>query len=568
MPPSSPKPVAAIASMQAYRVERHPAPIDLFLAGNEGQAPPKALLQALADADPELIRRYPDARALERRLAERHGLDPSRVIATAGADDALDRICRACLEPGRQLILPSPTFEMLPRYASMTGATLVEVAWPRGPYPTEAVLAKVTERTALIAMVTPNNPTGGHATADDLTTLAKRAPHATIVLDLAYGEFADEDLTKTALSLPNVIVTRTLSKAWGMAGLRVGYALAPAEMITWLRRSGQPYAVTAASAFLAEARLADEPDLTDFVAQIKKERVALHATLTALNIDALPSQANFVFAQTPKRAWLSDGLAGLGIAVRTWPGHERLDEALRITCPGDDASLTRLTHALSTVLDPEALIFDMDGVLADVRPSYRQAILDTAASFEVSLTPDDIAAGKAAGDANNDWVLTQRLLAQKGHDVPFEQVKDRFEALYQGTPSQPGLWQEETLIPERALLEQLAKRIPLAIVTGRPRADAERFLEAHDLTALFPICICMEDAPLKPDPAPVRRALEQLGVSRAWMLGDTPDDIRAARAAGVVPIGVDVMDADRDTLLESGAARVLSTLAPLLELLP
>lgn len=568
MPPSSPKPVAAIASMQAYRVERHPAPIDLFLDGNEGQAPPPSLVKSLAQADPELLRRYPNARPLEARLAIRHNLDPSRVIATAGADDALDRICRACLEPGRELILPSPTFEMLPRYASMTGATIREVDWSKGPYPTQAVLAQVTDHTSLIAMVTPNNPTGGAATTKDLTTLSKAAPHATIVLDLAYGEFADEDLTETALSLPNVIITRTLSKAWGMAGLRVGYALAPAEMITWLRRAGQPYAVTAPSAFLAEARLSDEPDLTDFSAQIKKERAALHTTLTALDIHALPSQANFVFAETPKRAWLSDGLAGLGIAVRTWPGHPRLDEALRITCPGDEASLTRLTQALTTVLAPEALIFDMDGVLADVRPSYRQAILDTAKSFEVTLTTDDIAAGKAAGDANNDWVLTQRLLALKGRDIPFEQVKDRFEALYQGTATQPGLWQKETLFPDRALLDQLATNLPLAIVTGRPRADAERFLNAHDLAKLFPVCICMEDAPLKPDPAPVHRALEQLGVTRAWMLGDTPDDLRAARAAGVVPLGVDVMDVDRDTLLKAGAARVFATLAPLLELLP
>ena len=457
----SPKPVAAIASMQAYRVERHPAPVDLFLAGNEGKAPPPSLLKALAQADPELLRRYPDTRALEARLAVRHDLDPDRVIATAGADDALDRICRACLEPGRQLVLPSPTFEMLPRYASLTGATIRDVDWSEGPYPTEAVLAAVTDATALIAMVTPNNPTGGHATADDLQAVSNGAPHATIVLDLAYGEFADEDLTATALSLPNVIITRTLSKAWGMAGLRVGYALGPAELITWLRRSGQPYAVTAPSAFLAEARLNDEPDLNDFIAQIKKERAALQATLTDLSIHALPSQANFVFAETPKRAWLSDGLAGLGIAVRTWPGHERLGEALRITCPGDDAAFTRLTEALATVLAPQALLFDMDGVLADVRPSYRQAILDTAQSFEVTLTADDIAAGKAAGDANNDWILTQRLLAQKGRDIPFEQVKDRFEALYQGTPDQPGLWQKETLFPGRPLLEQLATKVPL-----------------------------------------------------------------------------------------------------------
>jgi histidinol-phosphate aminotransferase len=564
---TGPRPVPVIAATQAYKVGRHPAPIDLFLDGNEGQPPPASLLAALSEAGPELLRRYPNARTLESELAEIYDVSPERVLVTAGADDALDRLCRTFLNPGRELILPVPTFEMIARYARLTGGTIREVDWAAGGYPTEGVLSEVNQATALIAMVSPNNPTGGAATVDDLRSVSTGAPRAAVVVDLAYGEFADEDLTPTALTLPNVVVTRTLSKAWGLAGLRVGFAIGPAELIEWLRRAGQPYAVSATSVFLARARLAERPDITPFVTQIKKERRAVRESLTELGVEALPSQANFIFARTPRRAWLRDGLAGLGIAVRVWPEHEQLDQALRITCPGDDADRQRLEHALGAVLAPEAILFDMDGVLADVRPSYRQAILDCAQSFDVELTPDDVAEAKAAGDANNDWVLTQRLLATRGREVPFEDVKARFEALYQGTDDRPGLWNEETLIPSRQSLERLAAARPLGIVTGRPRHDAERFLAQHDLGGLFQAVVCMEDAPLKPDPAPVKLACEQLGISRAWMVGDTPDDLRAARAAGVVPIGFDVMDADREILLQSGGARVLSNLEELLEML-
>jgi HAD superfamily phosphatase len=150
-------------------------------------------------------------------------------------------------------------------------------------------------------------------------------------------------------------------------------------------------------------------------------------------------------------------------------------------------------------------------------------------------------------------------------------VREIFERRYQGEGEKPGLWQRETLLTSRQLLEELARRLPLGIVTGRPRHDAERFLESFELTPLFSAIITMEDAPLKPDPAPVRAALAALGMERAWLVGDTPDDMRAARAAGVVPIGFSASPPSPTTeqsLLRAGAARVLTDVAALAPLLP
>jgi phosphoglycolate phosphatase-like HAD superfamily hydrolase len=123
-----------------------------------------------------------------------------------------------------------------------------------------------------------------------------------------------------------------------------------------------------------------------------------------------------------------------------------------------------------------------------------------------------------------------------------------------------------------ALLEAVARKLPIGIVTGRPRADAVRFLERHGIAGMVSALVCMEDAPLKPDPAPVRLALDRLGVRRAWMVGDSPDDMTAARAAGVVPIGIvapgDRLDAVAPALFGAGAARVLEELRTLEDLLP
>jgi histidinol-phosphate aminotransferase len=149
-------------------------------------------------------------------------------------------------------------------------------------------------------------------------------------------------------------------------------------------------------------------------------------------------------------------------------------------------------------------------------------------------------------------------------------VIERFEALYQGTGSTPGLKNAETPLVYAMTWRRWAAGRPLAVVTGRPRSDAVEFLERFDLMDAIGALVTRDDAPLKPDPAPVRKALEIMGVSRAWMLGDTPDDLAAARGAGVVPIGViapgDDLERARERLRP--AARVLDKTTDLEEMLP
>ena len=226
---------------------------------------------------------------------------------------------------------------------------------------------------------------------------------------------------------------------------------------------------------------------------------------------------------------------------------------------------------------PDALLFDLDGVLADVSTSYRAAMVSAAARFGVALSGAEIAAGKAQGDANNDWVLTRRLMARKGVDVSLAEVTAAFEAAYQGDDAAPGFWTRETLMVEPAWVEALAARWPIAIVTGRPRADADRFFAHTGLGRFVTVSVTMHEAPAKPDPAPVRLAMARLAATgrpcaTAWMVGDTPDDVRAAAAAGVLPVGVvapgDDADEARAALLAAGAAHVLGHVRELTELLP
>ena len=456
--------------------------------------------------------------------------------------------------------MPEPSFEMIRRYATGTGAEVRSLPYPSAGYPTDEVIAACDETTAMVAVVSPNNPTGGVIAVEDLRRLSAALPQAMLMVDLAYTEFSDCDLTQAALALPNAVVFRTFSKASGLAGLRLGYAMGPVRWIEVLRGAGLPYPVSSPALALAGAVLDDVGSAEADIAQIKTARVKIAEALQGAGLMVYPSQGNFVFARGTDGTWWRDAMAGLGIGIRAWPGADGLRDAIRISCPATPEETDRVCRAIATVAKPQAIIFDMDGVIADVSRSYRVAIQQAAGRFGVEVTPTDIEEIKACGDANNDWVVTHRLITAAGVSTTLEAVTEVFEALYQGCDNAIPLYAQETLIGSRASLTVLKRRYRLGIVTGRPRADAERFLTDFELSDLFDVVVCMEDAPAKPSPEPVTVAMNTLGVERAWMIGDTPDDAVAARNAGVLPIGVvapGVSKSTKTTLLRSGAAVVL-----------
>lgn len=485
-PRPGPGPAAGVPNVSAG-IPPAPPWVDLRLDGNQGRAPSPQFFAELAN-DPELLRRYPTERSLEAQLAARHGVAADRVFVGAGADDVLQRLCRAVLQPGRQAIVPVPTFEMIERYVALSGAEAVTVPWSEGPWPRAAVLAALRPATALVAIVSPNNPTGLVADVDDLEAVAAAAPQALVLVDAAYAEFADERLTAAALRLPNAVVVRTFSKAHGLAGLRVGYAIAPAAVAGWLRAVGSPFTCGTFARAAAAQRLARGGDeVAAYVADVAAERAALTAHLRALGLDPLPSAGNFVFVRGGDPQWLADALRGLGIAVRALAG------GVRITLPGDAAQFARLSAALAAAVAPDALLLDLDGVLADLE---RRTAL---------ATPAELAA--------------------------------------------------------------LAAERPIGVVTSCPRRLAASVLERHGFAEFVGTVVAAEDGPGKPDPAPVRLALQRLGARTGWFCGDNPTDVLAGRAAGVVPLAIaphGVGAASHAARLRAiGAVRLVSGLAGL-----
>jgi len=543
----------------------------LLLDRNEGAAPPwpadTSVDRLLAN-----LNRYPDAGSLERRIADRFGVPADRVLVTAGADDAIDRTCRSFLRPGTALLTHRPTFAMLARYATLAGADRRAIPWTSGPFPLAEMLDARTSHVGLIALVSPNNPTGRMIPTDAVRTLIDRVAPTPVLLDLAYIEYAPEDPTAALLDRDNVVVVRTLSKAWGLAGCRVGFALSSPETTTRLRTSGSPYPVARPSIAIATETLTEGATaMADHVARIRGHRDTLICTLKALGTPVLESVANFVLAEWgPNAAFVRDALLAMNVLVRDFTTVPELHGALRISVPGSTEDLATLQHALHTITDPEAVLFDLDGVLVDVEASYQACITGTAASFGVDLDPDTVTTAKAGADSGNDWRVTERLLRERGVCAPYADIVARFQALYRGTNGS-GLRERERTLVDPSFLARLARRYRIGVVTGRPRDEALDALERFGLRPFVHTLVTMDDAPSKPDPRPVQLALDRLGVSRAWMLGDTPDDVLADRAAGALPFGVAPAGPDTPlsvALRASGPVRILDRAADLTTWIP
>ncbi|MEM7272622.1 MAG: histidinol-phosphate transaminase [Actinomycetota bacterium] len=332
----------AIDGLAAYRPgkaaaqaeEEHGVEHAIKLASNENPyAPVPAVAEAVAGVIDE-VNRYADHRASELRaaLAGWVGVDPAQVTVGCGSVGLLQQLCLTYLDPGDEAVFPWPSFEAYPICVKMMAALPVNPPLVDHAFDLAAVADAVTERTKLVMLATPNNPTGTAVSTAQIGELLAAIPdHVVVLVDEAYREFNDPALGDPVTDLvpnhPNVIVTRTFSKAYGLAGLRVGFAITDPSIVAQLDKILIPFAVNAAGQAGALAALGALDDIQPKIDLIRSERTRVVDSLTEAGWKLPPANANFVYLPTGEATVdIHLGLERRGVVTRPFPG-----EGIRVT---------------------------------------------------------------------------------------------------------------------------------------------------------------------------------------------------------------------------------------------
>jgi histidinol-phosphate aminotransferase len=288
------------------------------------------VLQKITAAD---LTRYPERGTVEAIVADTLGVAPAEVLLTNGVDEAIHVLCQAFLDRGDAMLLPVPTYSMYEVYGSAAEAQIDAVLAADGfRFPLDAMLEAIHSRTRLIAIANPNSPTGATVAREAITAVAERAPQAVVLVDEAYYHFFGETVLDLIGKLPNLVVARTFSKAYGLAGLRLGALIAAEETTQWMRRVISPYSVNQLALACLPAALEDRAYLDWYVTEVKAARAELAQALTKLGLEHWPSEANFILTRIG---------AGHGAFVKAMRGHGILTRD-RSADPGCDG-LVRIT---------------------------------------------------------------------------------------------------------------------------------------------------------------------------------------------------------------------------------
>ena len=289
--------------------------------------------EALARISAGDLTRYPERQPVEAIVAAHLGLAAEQLALTNGVDEAIHVLFETFLEAGDELLLPVPTYTMYEVYASATDARVVPVqASDDLQFPFEPLLASITPQTKIIAIANPNSPSGSVATRAQLVEIARRGPHAVFLVDEAYFHFHGETVIDLVGTVPNLVVARTFSKAYGLAGLRLGLLAAPVELMRWLRRVLSPYSVNSLALACLPPALEDSAYLDWYVREVLEARLEFEAALDAVGIRRWPSRANFILVEIgPQHAEFVRLMRAAGVLVRDRSNDPGCDGRVRIT---------------------------------------------------------------------------------------------------------------------------------------------------------------------------------------------------------------------------------------------
>ncbi|NYF79244.1 histidinol-phosphate transaminase [Granulicella arctica] len=346
------KPRRAVLAMPEY----HPplaAREALRLDFNENTfAPSPRVMEQLKQITPEGLTKYPEREPVERIAAQHFGIEADQVLLTNGVDEVIHLVCAAFLEPEDEALIATPTFFMYDVSISMMTSGLRKIQSDASlEFPYERFMAAINERTKLIIVASPNNPTGAIVSREHLLAIAAAAPQAVLMVDEAYFHFHGESTIEDIATIPNLLIARTFSKAYGLANLRIGMLAGNVELLKYVRKVCSPYNVNGVALDCLPVALADEDYLAWYTEQVRIGRERMMDGLRTMGVPFFPSHANFILMKIgPKHAELVKAMRKHGVLLRDRSADPGCDGFVRITI-GVEEHVTLGLAALQTSLN-------------------------------------------------------------------------------------------------------------------------------------------------------------------------------------------------------------------------
>ncbi len=520
--------------------------------------------------NPEDLFLYSSADEISREIAAFYQISPLNILLTAGADDALRVAFSATMKAGETALLLQPAYSYYSILLAVAAVKIITLDYRSNfSFPEEEFLQKMNSRVKMVILTNPHNPLGTFIPAEKITDWLMLFPDRIFLIDETYADFAGCSLISEVEKFPNLLIVRSFSKYFGLAGLRIGFLVANTGNISQLKKVALPFAVSSLSQKILRFFIADKESLAFSNQCLLKEKSWLVKKLRRLGFYVQDSCANFLLLYLGKRATsIVNQLKDAGILLKDLSLFPLLSGFVRVSVGKRRDNLALLQELKKSGLKT-ALLFDLDGVLFDANSIYLETIRSVYRQITRKMLADEqLLEIKRRVDCCSDYDALKILLQKAGIKVSRKKIVNLFDQeLTRGGVCR--VQQAEKLNLSKRLLQKLARTFRLGIVTSRPRCQALESIKKFKLEKIFSVLITADETGRrkKPDPAGLLQAMSELQTDIAIYLGDHPADLQAASRAGIVAFAVLSEFLTESAAWQQKARLVVTSLANLEEVL-
>jgi len=512
----------------------------------------------------ELFNTYPEYEKLNSKIADFYSVSPENLILTNGSDEGISVVSYSFIEAGKdRAIVSDPCFAIIPHSLKLAGAEIRSVKVNADlSFNINGIETELKNGAKIAFFASPENPTGAVLENKTVESWCKAYPNTLFVIDEAYGEYNESSCLSLINKFDNLIVLKTFSKAWGMAGLRLGIVFGKLELIEILGRVKLPYSVNAAAVWMALKLLENAERVK---AEVKNSLIRLENLATEIEhrgYKVTRGQSNSVLIDMGFLAKkFTDYCRAQSVLVRD--RSEVIGGMVRVSTGTEDEN-EKFLMVLDQFSKSFGIMFDLDDTIVDTSKSFAKVVEKLVEQYTgMPLKEGELRSLKAEGGYNDDWLATQELIRRRGFEADIEDVVLTAIPMYKQIAMEA-----EELICDLSVLETLRKRHKVFVVTGRCRVEYDP-IWGERLDPVFDQVYCVGDRPhlhAKPSGDYLEACMKENNLTDAIYIGNSVDDVAAALSVKVEAFGV-TTTLDAEQLTKSGASRVMNSVDELKELL-